>query len=82
MKKVVSMILAMVCLLCVLTGCEEAVQTGTEQNISDTKEITNGRKRQEKLGGLFRPDCLCSHEEYRPGRGSLSETAQGYPEYL
>ena len=41
MKKVVSMILAMVCLLCVLTGCEEAVQTGTEQNISDTKEITN-----------------------------------------
>lgn len=41
MKKIVSMILAMSCLLCVLTGCEEAVQTGAEQNISDTKEITN-----------------------------------------
>lgn len=41
MKKFLSLILAVTCLLCVLTGCEETVQTGSEQNISDTKEITN-----------------------------------------
>lgn len=42
MKKILSMILAVSCLLCVLTGCEEvSIQNGAEQNISDTKEITN-----------------------------------------
>lgn len=41
MKKFLSLILAAACLLCALTGCGETIQTGTEQNISDTKEITN-----------------------------------------
>lgn len=41
MKKFLSLILAATCLLCVMTGCEEVPTSGTQQNINDTKEITN-----------------------------------------
>lgn len=42
MKKIISMILAASCLLCVLAGCGgEPVQSGAKQNISDTEKITN-----------------------------------------
>lgn len=42
MKKITALILAVTCLLFILVGCgEAAATTGSEQNISDTKEVTN-----------------------------------------
>jgi len=44
MKKFLSLILVSMCLMSILTGCgSDSIppKTGTEQNISDTKEITN-----------------------------------------
>lgn len=42
MKKTIALFLAMTCLLLSLAGCGgEYVSSGTEQNISDTNEITN-----------------------------------------
>ena len=41
MKKFLSMILAVVCTICIMTGCEEIPSSGTEQNIADTKQVAN-----------------------------------------
>ncbi len=42
MKKYVALILTLFCVVSALTGCgAEAISTGTQQNVSDTKRVTN-----------------------------------------
>ena len=41
MKKTISILLAMVIAVCVLTGCEEHTAGGAKQNINDTKAVTD-----------------------------------------
>ena len=41
MKKISALILAVAMLCCVLAGCDEAVVSGTKQNINDTKAVTD-----------------------------------------
>lgn len=41
MKRISALIVAVVMLCCVLTGCDEVAVSGTKQNINDTKAVTD-----------------------------------------